>query len=322
LRVSGYEEIAALKHVFGEKHRARIERMLAGYQRHIRPHGFERHGAYATLVVREVTHEDVDTVVYSMETTTGTLITSSGLISHNCFPKDVKALMHMAAEAGLHPQLLEAVMTINQDQRRLPVDKLEEALGGAGSLAGTTVGVLGLAFKDNTDDVRDAPSLDIIRWLLEAGAAVRLFDPVAMETARAALAEEVNGRAQPTEDRIAFCADAYEAAADTDAVIVVTEWSAFRELNLARLRDAMKPRSQGRFFVDGRNLFEPSEMARLGFRYLGIGRGTERKNGHNGNGHHGNRHASVSGAKTVGARGAGVGVGVKSRANGGHARGK
>ncbi len=253
----------------------------------------------------------------------------------SCFGKDVKALMHMAAAADLHPQMLDAVSAINRDQRYLPIHQLEEELGGTGSLAGKTVAILGLAFKANTDDMRDAPSLDIIRWLLEAGAHLRLFDPVAMETARVALDEELTGLPRHMLDRVTFCADAYEAAADTDAVIVVTEWNAFRALNLARLRDVMQPRANGRVLVDGRNLFEPSEMTRLGFRYLGIGRGTERKNGHNGNGHNGNGrnangHTSESGAKTVGtqaadgarARGAGVGGGVKSRANSRAGRGK
>ena len=94
LRVSGYEQITALKNAFGNKHRARIERILGDYQRHIQPHGYKRHGAFSTLVVRKVVHEDVETTVYSMETSAGTLIASSGLISHNCFPKDVRALAH------------------------------------------------------------------------------------------------------------------------------------------------------------------------------------------------------------------------------------
>src|SRR5947208_1532573 len=151
LRVSGYEQITALKNVFGNKHRARIERILAGYQRHIQPRGYKRYGAFSTLVVREVVHEDVETTVYSMETSAGTLIASSGLISHNCFPKDVRALAYMADEAGLHPQLLRAVMEINHDQRRLVVTKLTSILG---TVRGCTIGVVGLAFKPNTDDMR------------------------------------------------------------------------------------------------------------------------------------------------------------------------
>ena len=179
MRVSGYEQIAALKNIFGNKRRAHIERILAGYQRHIQPHGYKRHGVFATLVVREVEHEEVETTVYSMETSTGTLIASSGLISHNCFPKDVRALAHMADEAGLHPQLLHAVMDINHDQRRLVVTKLTSILG---SVRGCTIGILGLAFKPNTDDMREAASVDIIRWITNQGSTVRVYDPVATDT--------------------------------------------------------------------------------------------------------------------------------------------
>jgi UDPglucose 6-dehydrogenase len=316
LRVSGYEQIVTLRDVFGGKRLAQIEALLAGYQRRIQQRGFTRYGSYATLEVREVVAEEVETTVYSMETTTGTLIASSGIISHNCFPKDVKALMHMAAEAGLHPQLLDAVMAINTDQRRLPVSKLETELGGPGSLAGKTVALLGLAFKANTDDMRDAPAIDIVCWLLEAGAAVRVFDPVAMEAAR---------RVLPT-DGVTFCANEYEAATDTDGVIVVTEWSRFRDVHLARLRDSMRPREGGRVFVDGRNLFEPAEMARLGFRYLGMGRGTERRNGHNGDGHNDNGHHGPGGhshtqrAASGGQRMTAVPVPAKSRASGANGR--
>src|SRR5205823_10338009 len=219
LRVSGYEQIAALKNAFGNEHRARIERILAGYQRYVQPHGYERHGAFATLVVREVEHEDVETMVYSMETSTGTLIASSGLISHNCFPKDVRALAHMADEAGLHPQLLSAVMEINHDQRRLVVTKLTSILG---ALRGCTIGMLGLAFKPNTDDMREAPALDIIRWVTSQGATIRTYDPVATQTGREALE-----RAGVRMDALTFCESAYDVAVGVDAMVVVTEWNEF-----------------------------------------------------------------------------------------------
>jgi UDPglucose 6-dehydrogenase len=255
LRVSGCEQIAALKDAFGSKRRAQIEGVLAGYQRHIQPHGFERRGPFATLKVREVRHEDVETLVYSMETSTGTLIASSGLISHNCFPKDVKALAHMGAEAGLHPQLLNAVMEINQDQRRLVVDKLVSLLGG---LRGTAIGILGLAFKPNTDDMRDAPSVDIIRWLLAQGAEVRAYDPVATETAQQALA------GLP----VTYCKTSYAVAEGADALVVVTEWNEFKSLNMLRIRESMRRP----VLIDGRNIYEPAEMQRMGFTYRGIGR--------------------------------------------------
>ena len=194
----------------------------------------------------------------------------------SCFPKDVKALAHMAAEEGLHPQLLDAVMKINEDQRHVVIDKLEQELGGPGSLSGKTFAVLGLAFKDNTDDMREAPSILIIKWLVEAGAQVRAFDPVAAETAQQVL----------DYDALTYCEDEYDAARDTDGVLVITEWKQFREINFARLRDLMSPRAEGRVLIDGRNLYDPAEMRRLGFRYHGIGHGAERRNGNgNGNGH-------------------------------------
>ena len=262
LRVSGYEQMVALKNVYGNKHRARIERILAGYQRHIQPHGYERHRAFATLVVREVEHEDVETMVYSMETSTGTLITSSGLISHNCFPKDVRALAHMAAEAGLHPQLLHAVMDINQDQRRSVVSKLSSMLG---SLRGCTIGVLGLAFKPNTDDMREAPSVDIIRWVSSQGAMVRAYDPVARKTAQEALEREGIRL-----DTITFCEDAYEVAHGADALVIVTEWNEFKSLNMPQIHSAMRRP----ILIDGRNIYEAEEMNRLGFTYRAMGRST------------------------------------------------
>jgi UDPglucose 6-dehydrogenase len=180
----------------------------------------------------------------------------------SCFPKDVRALAHMADEAGLHPQLLHAVMEINHDQRRLVVDKLVSILG---SLRNTTVGMLGLAFKANTDDMREAPSLDIIRWVTSQGAAVRAYDPVARETARQALERE-----GVRMDRLTFCADAYEVADNADALVIFTDWNEFKSLDMLQIRSMMRRP----VLIDGRNIYEPREMANLGFTYRGIGRGT------------------------------------------------
>jgi UDPglucose 6-dehydrogenase len=262
LRVSGYEQISALKNAFGNKRLAQIERIMAGYQRHIQPHGYRRHGAFSTLVVREVLHEDVESTVYSMETSTGTLIASSGLISHNCFPKDVRALTHMADEAGLHPQLLRAVMDINHDQRRLVVTKLTSILE---SMRGRTIGILGLAFKPNTDDMREAASVDIIRWITNQGATVRVYDPVATDTGHEALEREGVHM-----DAVVFCQNAYEVAEGTDALVIITEWNEFKSLDMYQIKNAMRRP----VLIDGRNIYEASEMKRIGFTYRGIGRGT------------------------------------------------
>jgi UDPglucose 6-dehydrogenase len=188
----------------------------------------------------------------------------------SCFGKDVHALAHMAREAALHPQLLDAVMKINEDQRRQSVEKLERELGGAGSLRGKTIAMLGLAFKANTDDMRDAPAVDIARWLLEAGVTeIRAYDPVASKTARAVMPEQ----------GVTYCKDEYEVATGADGMLIVTEWNQFRELDLIRLRDLMAPRDGGPVLIDGRNLFDEAEMKRLGFHYEGIGRGVMRRNG-------------------------------------------
>jgi UDPglucose 6-dehydrogenase len=171
----------------------------------------------------------------------------------SCFPKDVKALAAIAEKYDYHPELLNAVMDINRDQRMLAVEKLRECLG---SLRGQVVALLGLAFKPNTDDMRQAPSLDIARALLKRGAVVRGYDPAA------------NGKAKTVLPELDYRANAYSAARGADALIVVTEWNEFRQLDLARLKRAMRRA----VVVDGRNIYDPALMRRLGFVYRGVGR--------------------------------------------------
>ncbi len=180
----------------------------------------------------------------------------------SCFPKDVRALAYMADEAGLHPQLLHAVMDINHDQRRLVVTKLTSILG---SLRGSTIGVLGLAFKPNTDDMREAASVDIIRWVTSQGADVRVYDPVATTTGREALEHE-----GVRMEQVQFCSDAYEVVQDADALVIVTEWNEFKSLDMLQIRASMRRP----VVIDGRNVYEATEMNRLGFIYRGMGRGT------------------------------------------------
>ena len=172
----------------------------------------------------------------------------------SCFPKDVRALAHMASIHGCHPQLLRAVLDINADQRRSVVQKLRELLGG---LDERIVGLLGLAFKPNTDDMRDAPAVEVAHLLMHEGARLKAYDPVAMENARRVLPE------------VTFCADPYQVAEGSDALIVVTEWNEFKNLDLVRIHKAMRRP----VLIDGRNIYEPARMAALGFTYRGIGRG-------------------------------------------------
>ncbi|MHB1131376.1 MAG: UDP-glucose dehydrogenase family protein [Chloroflexota bacterium] len=171
----------------------------------------------------------------------------------SCFPKDVQALISMAANHGAHPQLLRSVVEINSDQRRQVVVKLHQVLG---NLRGRTVGILGLAFKPNTDDMREAPAKDIIALLQSEGAIIRAYDPAALANARRELAN------------VTFCENSYLAAEGCDALSEATEWEEFRLLDMARVRIAMRHP----VLVDGRNLYDPGEMAALGFVYRGIGR--------------------------------------------------
>jgi UDPglucose 6-dehydrogenase len=179
----------------------------------------------------------------------------------SCFPKDVKALAHMANVQGKHPQLLEAVMTINTDARRSIVAKVRSLVGNNGAhlnrLEGATIGVLGLAFKANTDDIRESQPIDIIRMLQADGANVKAYDPVAMENAGKVL------------QNVKLCEDAYETAEGCDAIILATEWNEFKNLDLKQLKETMRQP----VIVDGRNLYDPERMHKLGFTYRGVGRG-------------------------------------------------
>jgi UDPglucose 6-dehydrogenase len=259
LRVSGYAQLEMLQNVFGDKRRDQIVTVLAGYQRHIKQRGFSRLGTYAALTVQAVEYQEVETTVYSLETSTGTVIASSGLICHNCFPKDVLALAHMAKERGRHPQLLQAVMDINADQRNHIVSKVRELVGG--SVKGKKIGVLGLAFKPNTDDMRDAPAIDIINALESEGASILAYDPVAMSVAKQMM------------PNLKTVDNPYDAAAGCDALILLTEWNEFKQLDFYKLKTAMKSPA----LIDARNVYEPDKMAQAGFNYRGVGRGYNNK---------------------------------------------
>ncbi len=185
----------------------------------------------------------------------GTKFLSPGIgYGGSCFPKDVRALEQLAVAHDYPAPLLHAVELVNRRQVERTVMKIERELGG---VSGRTVAVLGLAFKPDTDDVRDAPALAIVQRLLDRGAAVRAYDPIANEGARAVLG-----------DGPSFHADMYEAVDGADAVLLATEWNAFRSIDFARCAAAMR----GRLVVDGRNIFDPDKVAAAGLRYAGVGR--------------------------------------------------
>ncbi|MCU1276634.1 MAG: UDP-glucose 6-dehydrogenase, partial [bacterium] len=173
----------------------------------------------------------------------------------SCFPKDIKAVMSTARDAGHPLEILESVHRVNERQKRLLADKMIKHFGG--SLAGRTIALWGLAFKPGTDDIREAPSLSIIERLIEAGAVVHGHDPVAND----AIARLLGGRVRLFEHN-------YEAATGADALALLTEWHQFRRPNFVRLKELMREP----VLFDGRNTWEPTEVRTLGFKYYGIGR--------------------------------------------------
>lgn len=173
----------------------------------------------------------------------------------SCFPKDVKALAHMAQTHGMHPQLLNAVMEINAFQRKHIILKIRDLLNG--NVDGKVIGVLGLAFKQNTDDIRESPSLSIVRSLINEGASVKAYDPVAMENS----SKEVPS--------MILCTNSYEVAEQADVLVLLTPWNEFKQLDMERILASMKHPN----LVDGRNMYEPDDMREKGFVYRGVGRG-------------------------------------------------
>ncbi|MCQ2958765.1 MAG: UDP-glucose/GDP-mannose dehydrogenase family protein [Bacteroidales bacterium] len=171
----------------------------------------------------------------------------------SCFPKDVKALVHTGIEAGYHMRLIEAVEQVNEQQKAIVFNKLVEKLG---DVKGKTIAILGLAFKPETDDMREAPALIVISKLLEKGALVRVFDPVAMNECKRRIG-----------DVVTYCSDMYDATDGADALALMTEWRQFRMPSWNVVQKVMK----GNLIVDGRNIYNREELENLGFVYTRIG---------------------------------------------------
>lgn len=175
----------------------------------------------------------------------------------SCFPKDVKALIAIADQHGYDFQLLKEVENINKKAMAAISQKAEKILDG--SVKGKTIGILGLSFKPDTDDMRDAPSLTVISKLLENGASVRAYDPIALENAKLKLKDKQG---------ITYVEDAYSAVKDADLMILMTEWNEFKELDLSKVKSLMKDAK----LIDARNIYDPEKVKSLGFTYIGVGR--------------------------------------------------
>ena len=171
----------------------------------------------------------------------------------SCFPKDVDAFINIAEKLGCNFDLLKAVKAINQQQKSFFLNKIKDLLW---IIKDKTIGILGLSFKPNTDDIRNAPSIDIIQALQSEGAKIKVYDPSAMEKAGELLG------------KVKFCKDPYEVSRGSDCLLIITEWDEFKELDLSKIKKLLKRP----FIIDGRNIYEPQRMKKLGFTYAGIGR--------------------------------------------------
>jgi hypothetical protein len=252
LVVSGADQVERLLDLVPDGDRAAIVDSIGRQVKRRAPTGYAAEANAAWVRVVEVVRQPFTGYVYSLEVPpTHTFATTAGLVVSNCFPKDVSALKQLAGNSGYHFHLLSAVWEVNELQKRRVIGKLERHLG---KLRGKTIALLGLAFKANTDDLREAPSIVIASRLLAEGAEVRAWDPVA--------------DASSLLQGVTFCDTPLDAVTGADAAVIVTEWPQLKELPLEEARRAMRRP----LIVDGRNLLDPEAAQAAGFAYEGIGR--------------------------------------------------
>jgi UDPglucose 6-dehydrogenase len=256
LRVSGADQVEKALFLVPERDRAGVLTAIDRQSKRIASTGFRRFGGGMGWVrVVETVRERFSGHVYSLEVPGAhTVVASGGFAVHNCFPKDVTALKQLAGNSGYHFQLLNSVIEVNELQKRRVMQKLQKHLG---KLQNKEIALLGLAFKPNTDDMREASSLVLSARLLADGANVRAFDPVAEEEARKLLPHGVT-----------FAESALAAVEGADAVVLVTEWAEFADLDMAEVAARMR----GKVIIDGRNFLDPVITARAGLTYEGVGR--------------------------------------------------
>lgn len=214
--------------------------------------------ANTVALMCEKTGADVDFVLEGVgaDKRIGRIFMNPGVgYGGSCFPKDLAAFINIAEDAGYDYKLLKAVQEVNEGQVGYFIEKVEKRVGG---VDGKYLTVLGLSFKPDTDDMREAPSIKIINRLREMGAKIKAYDPVAMENAKKILGNE----------NIEYVSNLYDACKDSEALLIVTEWNEFKEMDLGMIRDLMSSPKM----IDGRNIFDPNKVRSLGFEYQGVGR--------------------------------------------------
>ena len=256
LVISGADQIEGCLWLLEPHERGDVLSQLDAQSKRIAPTGYRRdRKGTAWVRVAEVTAGYDERTVYSVEVDRNhTVVATGGLVAHNCFPKDSRALLKIAHDAGYHFDLLDGVIAVNEEQFDRVADKIRVAAGG--DLSNATIAIWGLTFKARTDDLRDSPSLAIIERLVAAGATVQAFDPT------------VHGPKPGLSDAISIADSPYTACNGAQVLAVLTEWDDFRWLDIAQVAPAMT----GRAVVDARNLLDRNEWRRADFDYQGIGR--------------------------------------------------
>jgi UDPglucose 6-dehydrogenase len=178
----------------------------------------------------------------------------------SCFPKDTRAMAQIGKNYGEPLSLVEAVIKANNNHKMKMVEKVEQGMGGSGSLSQKTIAILGLAFKQNTDDMRESPAIDICNELVQRGSSLRVWDPAAMK--------EAEWRLKSIKNKVYFAANEYDAASGAHAVVIITPWNQFRNLDLPRIRKLLALP----YFFDLRNIYKRDEIEELGLKYFGVGK--------------------------------------------------
>jgi UDP-glucose 6-dehydrogenase len=254
LRISGADQVEASLFLFGDEEAEQIRRVIAGQAKRISPTGYRKLTEDTAWVrVTDLRREEYDGVVFSLEVPGAhTVVSSGGLVTHNCFPKDVKAFIHIAAELGYDFGMLRETERINREAKTWPLHQLRRLVW---NIADKEICVLGVAFKPGTDDVRDAPALDVIEALLAEGAKVRIHDPVALGS--------IEGR-YPEVSRHDKAEDALRGA---HAVVMCTEWDEYRTISPERLAELL----EYPIVVDARNVWDPEALAAAGLTFASVG---------------------------------------------------
>jgi len=256
LRISGASQIKTMVNVFGKKRKLLIKNTLNKYQKFIKQSGFIKHPTFVTVKVTDIDKQSAKEFVFSLETSSGLLLANSGIVVHNCFPKDVRELAAYARRVGEGDGLFEKIDQLNENRLLKMLSKFEKAVDGWN---GKTIAVLGLSFKPNTDDMREAPSMKVIPILTAAGAAVSVYDPQSSGNAKKILGDSV----------ATYAANPYEAVKGATALIILVEWDEFRSLDLDKIKKNM---TTDAVFIDTRNLYDPQRIKEAGLKYVGIGR--------------------------------------------------